>query len=84
MSYSLRLRPRALAEIETARDGYAQVEHGYTFRTEVEAGVDAIQAMPLRFLVVYETIHGPCWETNHIVVLAVLPQRTDPASSPRR
>ncbi|MBA3396173.1 MAG: hypothetical protein H0T89_26320 [Deltaproteobacteria bacterium] len=56
MSYSLSLRPRALAEIEKARDGYAQVEHGDTFRAEVEAVVDAIQAMPLRFPVVYETI----------------------------
>lgn len=28
MSYTLSLRPRALAEIEAARDGYDAVEHG--------------------------------------------------------
>ena len=97
MSYSLSLRPRALAEIETARDGYAQVDHGDTFRAEVEAVIDAIQAMPLRFPIAYATIHRALLKrypfavffrirpnTEHIVVLAVLPQRADPARWPRR
>jgi hypothetical protein len=32
MSYSLSLRPRALAEIEKARDGYAQVDHSRSYK----------------------------------------------------
>jgi len=97
MSYSLSLRPRALAEIEKARDGYAQVDHRDTFRAEVEAVVDAIQAMPLRFPIVYASIHRALLKrypfavffrirpkTEHVVVLAVLPQRADPAHWPRR
>ena len=97
MSYSLSLRPRALAEIENARDGYAQVDHGETFRAEVEAVIDAIQAMPLRFPIVHATIHRALLKrypfavffrirpkTEHIVVLAVLAQRADPTRWPRR
>ena len=97
MSYSLSLRPGALGEIERARDGYAQVDHGDTFRAEVEAVIDAIQAMPMRFPIVYATIHRALLKrypfavffrirpkTEHVVVLAVLPQRADPARWPRR
>lgn len=96
MSYSLSLRPRALAEIEKARDGYAQVDHGDTFRADVEAVIDAIQAMPLRFPIVLETVHRALLKrypfavffrirptTEHIVVLAVLPQRANPTRWPR-
>jgi hypothetical protein len=36
MNYVLSLRPRALAEIEAARDGYDSVEHGDSFLAEVE------------------------------------------------
>ena len=97
MSYSLSLRPRALAEIEAARDGYDTVEHGDAFFAEVEGVFGAIQAMPLRFPIVHNTIHRALLRrypfavffrvrpaTTELVVLAVLPQRIDPAKWPGR
>ena len=97
MSHSLSLRPRALAEIEEARDNYARVEHGETFLAELETVLDAIQAMPLRFPIVHGTIQRAMLRrypfavffrirpaTAHAVVLAVLPQRSDPAKWPQR
>ena len=97
MSYTLSLRPRALAEIEGARNGYERVEHGDSFVTEIETVLDTIQAMPLRFPIAYGTIHRALLRrypfavffrvrpaTTHVVVLAVLPQRVDPAKWPSR
>jgi len=95
MSYTLSLRPRALAEIEDARDGYAVVEHGDLFITEIETVLEAVQAMPLRFPVVYGTVHRALLRrypfavffrirpaTKHVVLLAVLPQRANPSKWP--
>ena len=97
MSYTLSLRPRALAEIEATRDRYDAVEHGDSFLAEIETVFDAIQAMPLRFPIVHNTIHRALIRrypfavffrvrpaTAEIVVLAVLPQRIDPARWPGR
>ena len=97
MSYTLSLRPRALAEIAAARDGYETVEHGDSFLAEIETVFGAIQAMPLRFPIVHNTIHRAFLRrypfavffrvrpaTPEIVILAVLPQRIDPAKWPRR
>lgn len=56
MSYSLSLRPRALAEIAGARESYAVVGHGGPFLAELEVVMDAIQAMPLRFPVVHGAV----------------------------
>ena len=97
MSYRLSLRPRALAEIEAARDGYASIEHGEAFIVELEKVLEAIQAMPLRFPIAYSSIHRALLHrypfavffrvrpaTTDVVVLAVLPQRLDPAKWPRR
>lgn len=97
MSYSLSLRPRALAEIESARESYALVGHGGTFLAELETVTDAIQAMPLRFPIIHGKIHRALLRrypfavffrvrptTAQVVVLAVLPQRGDPAKWPRR
>jgi len=97
MSYTLSLRPRALAEIEAARDGYDAVEHGDSFLAEIETVFDAIQAMPLRLPIVHNTIHRALLRrypfavffrvrsaTTEVVVLAVLPQRIDPAKWPDR
>jgi hypothetical protein len=53
VSYSLSLRPRALAEIAAARENYALVGHGNTFLAELEAMIEAIQAMPFRFPIIY-------------------------------
>ena len=96
MTYSLSLRPRALAEIVAARDRYALVGHGDTFLDELEAVFQVIQTMPLRFPIVYGTIHRALLRhypfaiffrirpnTEHVVVLAVLPQRGDPARWPK-
>lgn len=52
MTHSLSLRPRALAEIEEARGGYALVGHAEAFLAELELILDAIRAMPLRFPIV--------------------------------
>lgn len=97
MRYSLSLRPRALAEIEAACGRYALVEHGDQFLAELESVFEAIQAMPLRFPIVHSTIHRALLrrypfavffrvrpDTEHVVVLAVFPQRDDPARWPRR
>ncbi len=97
MSHSLSLRPRALAEIEAARKQYELVEHGETFLAELETVLDAVQAMPLRFPIIYSTIHRALLRhypfavffrirpaTDQVVVLAVLAQRSDPAKWPAR
>lgn len=97
MTYSLSLRPRALAEVEAARDRYALVGHRDTFLDELDFVFHAIQAMPLRFPIVYRTIHRALLrrypfavffrirpDTEHVVVLAVFPQRGDPAQWPKR
>lgn len=97
MTYSLSLRPRALAEIETARDRYELVEHGNQFLAELELVFEAIQAMPLRFPIVHGSIRRALLRrypfavffrvrqaTDHVVVLAVFPQHHDPARWPSR
>ena len=50
MTYSLSLRPRALAEIEA-------VGHGDSFLDELDAVFEVIQAMPLCFPIVFGTVH---------------------------
>jgi plasmid stabilization system protein ParE len=97
MNYALSLRPRALAEIERARDRYARVDHGEAFLAELQTVIEAIQAMPLRFPIVHSTIHRALLRrypfavffrvrpaSAVVVVLAVLPQRGDPAKWPSR
>ncbi len=97
MNYSLSLRPRALAELAAARDRYGLVGHGESFLDEVDSVFDAIRAMPLRFPTVSDRIHRALLrrypfavffrirpDTPHVVVLAVFPQRGDPARWPKR
>ena len=97
MTYSLSLRPRALAELAAARDRYAFVGHGESFLDEIDAVFDAIQAMPLRFPIAYCTVHRALLrrypfavffrirpKSEYVVVLAVFPQRGDPARWPKR
>lgn len=97
MSYALSLRPRALGELAAARDRYALVGHADGFLREVDAVFEAIQVMPLRFPIAYGTIHRALLRrypfavffrirpnTEQIVVLAVFPQRGDPARWPKR
>ena len=48
MTYSLSLRPRALAELAAAGEHYALVGHGDAFLDEADSVFEAIQAMPLR------------------------------------
>ena len=57
MSFSLSLRPSALAEAQAAHDLYAAVGHGASFLDELDSVLEVIQAMPLRFPIVYGTIH---------------------------
>lgn len=96
MTYSMSLRRRALAELEAARDRYALVGHRDSFLDELDAVFEAIQVMPLRFPVVYGTIHRALLRrypfavffriranAEHVVVLAVFPQRGDPTGWPR-
>jgi plasmid stabilization system protein ParE len=97
MTYSLSLRPRALAELAAARDRYALLGHGESFLEELEAVFDAVQAMPLRFPIVHGAVHRALLgrypfavffriraKSEHVVVLAVFPQRGDPARWPKR
>jgi plasmid stabilization system protein ParE len=97
MISALSLRPRALAEIEKARKSYKLVGHGESFLAELERVLEAIQGMPQRFPVVQREIHRALLHrypfavffrirssTAQVVVLAVLPQRCDPARWPSR
>src|SRR5207249_1208309 len=97
MNYSLSLRPRALAEVEAARDRYALVGHANSFLDELDSVFEVIQAMPLRFPIVFGKIHRALLRrypfavffrirpnTEHVIVLAVFPQRGDPARWPKR
>jgi plasmid stabilization system protein ParE len=97
MSYSLSLRPRSLREIEAARDRYALVGHGESFLDELDSVFEVIQTMPLRFPIVYGAVRRALLRrypfavffriratSDHVVVLAVFPQRGDPARWPKR
>jgi hypothetical protein len=57
MTHSLSLRPRAMAELAAARDHYAKLGAGDAFLAEIESVFEAMRAMPLRFPIVYETVH---------------------------
>jgi plasmid stabilization system protein ParE len=97
MTYSLSLRPRALADLAAARERYALVGHGDAFLDEADSVFEAIQAMPLRFPIAYGTVHRALLrrypftvffrirrDSAHVVILAVFPQRSDPARWPKR
>ena len=71
--------------------------NGQSFLTELELVFEAIQARPLRFPIIYTTIHRALLRrypfavffrirptTQHVIVLAVLAQRGDPAAWPQR
>ena len=57
MTHSLSLRPRALVEVEKARERYAQVGQSEGFLAELDTVLEAIQAMPQRFPIVHGAIH---------------------------
>jgi plasmid stabilization system protein ParE len=97
MSHALTLRPRALKEAEAARDRYASVGHGESFLDELESVLDAISDLPLRFPVVHGTVRRALLRrypfavffrirprTEQVVILAVFPQRGNPARWPKR
>lgn len=96
MTYQLSLRPRALAEMNAAREEYSLVGHGDSFIAELETIFDVMRAMPLRFPIAHGTIHRALLRRypfavffrirpneKHVVVLAVFPQRADPAQRPK-
>jgi len=96
MIRELVVRRRALAEIQRARHEYDPLGHGRRFFDDLELVLEAIQAMPLRFPVVYGPIHRALLRrypyavffrirpiTMTIVILAVVHQRSDPANWPR-
>ena len=77
-------------------DLYDAVGHGTSFLDDLDSVFEVIQAMPLRFPIVYGTIHRALLRrypfavffrirpgTEHVVVLAVFPQRGDPARWPK-
>jgi plasmid stabilization system protein ParE len=97
MIHALSLRPRALIEVSDARGRYALVGHGERFLAELGTVFEAIRAMPRRFPIVRGEIHRALLRrypfavffrirpaAAHVVVLAVLPQRGDPARWPPR
>jgi len=97
MIYALSLSPRALKELERAHRRYERVGHGAEFLAEVDVVFEAIQAMPRRFPLVRQAIHRALLRrypfaaffrirprTEHVVVLAVFPQKGDPARWPAR
>ncbi|MGN6110326.1 MAG: hypothetical protein ACTHU0_34805 [Kofleriaceae bacterium] len=97
MSYQLSLRPRALAAVKVARERYALVGHGASFVAELDAVFEVMQAMPLRFPIAYGTIRRALLrrypfavffrirpDSEHVVVLAVFPQRGDPVQWPKK
>jgi plasmid stabilization system protein ParE len=95
--YALSLRPRALAEFSAVRARYALVGQGKGFLAEVASVFETIQVMPRRFPVVHRGIHRALLRrypfaiffriratSAHVVILAVIPQRADPAKWPTR
>lgn len=70
---------------------------GDEFVAEIESVFEAMRAMPLRFPIVYVTVHRALLKrypfavffrirpkTTELVVLAIFPQRGDPALWPKR
>jgi len=97
MIHALSLRPRALVEVSDARQRYALIGHGQSFRAELETVFEAIRVMPRRFPIVHGEIHRALLRrypfavffrirptSPQVVVLAVLPQRGDPTRWPSR
>lgn len=94
MSHALSLRPRAVREIDAARAEHGRVGHGASFLADLERAIDAIQEMPRRFPVVHGVVHRALLKrypfavffrvraSEQVIVLAVLPQRSDPARRP--
>jgi plasmid stabilization system protein ParE len=83
--------------IMTGEGWEVSTETGEAYLVEVDSVFEAIQAMPLRFPIVYGTIHRALLrrypfavffrirrDTEHVVILAVFPQRSDPARWPKR
>jgi len=97
MIHTLSLRPRALVELAEARQRYALAGHAAGFLAEVDTVFEAIRAMPLRFPVIDRDVHRALLRRYpfavffrirstqvRVVILAVLPQRGDPAKWPSR
>jgi plasmid stabilization system protein ParE len=97
MRHTLSLRPRALAELADARRRYKLVGHDKGFLAELDSVLEMLQVMPRRFPVVRRGIHRALLRRYpfaiffriratpaHVVVLAVIPQRGDPAKWPSR
>jgi plasmid stabilization system protein ParE len=87
----------ALAELADARSRYELAGRGQSFLADVDAVFEALQVMPRRFPVIRHAVHRALLrhypfavffrirsKAARVVVLAVLPQRGDPAKWPSR
>jgi plasmid stabilization system protein ParE len=97
MSYSLIVLPTVLEDLATTLRDWEQFDAGRALLTQLAATFDKIRERPYRFPIVYGEVHRALTrryhfaiffeiveERSHIVVLAVLHQRRDPALWPKR
>jgi hypothetical protein len=66
MTYSLSLRPRALAELAAAREHYAVVGHGDAFLDEADSVFEAIQRGRYAFRSSTARFTGPCYDATRL------------------
>lgn len=94
MKYELRVRPRALSELQQILQDYTRLGLERSFLTELDLVFETLRAMPRRFPSVAGPIHRALVRRHPyavffrirtepvVVVLAVLHQRRDPATWP--
>jgi plasmid stabilization system protein ParE len=93
MSFSLSVTDRAAREIAAARAEYAQHGKAADFMASVDHVFERLFEHPRMYPVVYDTVHRALLrrfpfavffvvEDSDVVVLAVSPQRSDPAGRP--
>jgi plasmid stabilization system protein ParE len=95
MIYELRIRPRALSELQQILQEHARVGHERSFLTELELVFETLRVMPRRFPPVAGPIHRALLRRHPyavffrirpepvVVVLAMIHQCRDPATWPR-
>ena len=94
MSYALTVTERAARDIAAARSDYAEYGKAAQFMACVDHVFERLSERPLMYPVIYDTVHRALLrrfpfavffvvEHASVVVLAVSPQRGDPAARPK-
>jgi toxin ParE1/3/4 len=95
MSYALAVSERAAREIDSVRAEYAEHGNAAAFMARVDQVFERISQRPLMYPVIYDTVRRALVrrfpfavffvvDDDQVAILAVSPQRSDPATRPRR